>query len=249
MRNCTLDDLRWLAARVERGSTTAFGTLLLDPPWKYRDEGRRGAAAHHYPCMELREIADLPVQELAAPRSHLHLWATNAFLGEAIALCRHWGFAYKGTFVWAKPSLGLGAYWRGAHELLVLGVRGRLTFSDHSLRSWLEAKREGHSRKPAVVRQLLERASPGPRLELFAREVVPGWVAWGNEIDATCFHERVAALGSGLAERRGRRGPRRIARRRRRAPGAPRPGGRRTGTTGSRSIGTAFHKEDGNGQR
>jgi N6-adenosine-specific RNA methylase IME4 len=31
------------------------------------------------------------------------------------------------------------------------------------------------------VRELVERFSPAPRLELFGRRVVPGWVVWGNE--------------------------------------------------------------------
>lgn len=178
----TLDDLQSLATDVRQGQRAGFGSVLVDPPWKYRDQGRRGAAARHYPCMELAEIAALPVGDLAAERSHLHLWTTNAFMGEAIALCRHWGFTYKSLFVWTKPQLGMGAYWRVSHEILVLGVRGRLTFLDHSVRSWLEADRRRHSQKPDEVRRLLERVSPAPRIELFARETAPGWLAWGNEV-------------------------------------------------------------------
>ena len=50
------------------------------------------------------------------------------------------------------------------------------------LRSWIEAPRGRHSEKPEVVRALIERASPGPRLELFARRLTPGWFAWGHEV-------------------------------------------------------------------
>jgi N6-adenosine-specific RNA methylase IME4 len=50
------------------------------------------------------------------------------------------------------------------------------------LRSWIEAPRGRHSEKPDAIRQMIERASPGPSLELFARELVPGWFAWGHEI-------------------------------------------------------------------
>jgi N6-adenosine-specific RNA methylase IME4 len=55
-------------------------------------------------------------------------------------------------------------------------------FEDPLLRSWLEAPRGRHSEKPDEVRQLLERASPPPRIELFERKLVPGWYVWGNEV-------------------------------------------------------------------
>jgi hypothetical protein len=41
-----------------------------------------------------------------------------------------------------------------------------------------------HSHKPEEQYALIERVSPGPYLELFARRRQPGWDAWGNEIDA-----------------------------------------------------------------
>lgn len=42
--------------------------------------------------------------------------------------------------------------------------------------------REKHSAKPQKMREYIERVSAGPRLEIFARDVVDGWVAWGNEV-------------------------------------------------------------------
>ena len=43
-------------------------------------------------------------------------------------------------------------------------------------------KRE-HSRKPDEQYDIIERCSPGPRLELFARGPRPGWAVWGNQAD------------------------------------------------------------------
>ena len=86
-------------------------------------------------------------------------------------------------FVWVKPSLGRGNYWRMSHETLVTAVRSENDrFDDRWLRSWMEAPRGRHSEKPDAVRALIERASPSPRLELFARKLAPGWFAWGHEI-------------------------------------------------------------------
>lgn len=39
-----------------------------------------------------------------------------------------------------------------------------------------------HSRKPDKMREMIERVSYEPRLELFARMQVHGWDCWGNEV-------------------------------------------------------------------
>jgi N6-adenosine-specific RNA methylase IME4 len=72
-----------------------------------------------------------------------------------------------------------------AHEFLLLGVRGSLTFQDRSIPSWIQAPRTVHSRKPAVVRELIERVSPGPYLEMYGREELPSsaWTVYGNQIE------------------------------------------------------------------
>jgi N6-adenosine-specific RNA methylase IME4 len=158
-----------------------FGCLYADPPWHYTNTRTRGAAASHYPTMPLLELAALPVPHLAAAHAHLHLWTTNAMLHDALHLMAHWGFTYKTYFVWCKPHFGTGNYWRNATELLLLGVKGTLPFRDKGQRNWFTCGRGAHSRKPDQVRQLIERVSPGPYLELFAREQAPGWTTWGNE--------------------------------------------------------------------
>lgn len=115
---CTTKDLVRLASR---GMT--FGTIYADPPWQYEDSPSRGAAARHCSTMSVEEIAHLPVAPLAKPNAHLHLWTTNAFLFESKAIMEAWGFSYKSMLVWVKPHLGVGHYWRLAHEFLLLGVR------------------------------------------------------------------------------------------------------------------------------
>jgi N6-adenosine-specific RNA methylase IME4 len=83
--------------------------------------------------------------------------------------------------------------WRMCHEILLTAVRTEDDrFDDQSLRSWIEAPRGRHSEKPDVVREMIERASPGPRLELLARKVTPGWYTWGHEI-AKCLTDQTAA--------------------------------------------------------
>ncbi len=185
----TVDDLQTL---ISLGRT--FGTIYVDPPWRYGNVATRSAVAGEYAAtMTVDEIAALPVSELAAPASHLHLWTTNAFLFECPRLFAAWGFTFKSSFVWVKPQMGIGNYWRNSHELLLTAVRGDATrFNDHSLRSWGGFSRGAHSAKPEQLRTMIERASPGPYLELFGRRAADRWVVWGNEIDPGCLFTAAA---------------------------------------------------------
>jgi len=45
------------------------------------------------------------------------------------------------------------------------------------------SQRRDHSRKPDELRSIIRFCSPGPYLELFARERVKGWTCWGDGID------------------------------------------------------------------
>jgi N6-adenosine-specific RNA methylase IME4 len=161
-----------------------FGTIYADPPWRYDNVASRGAAANHYGTLSVDELIALPVRQLAADDAHLHLWTTNAFLFDCPRLFDAWGFEFRTTFIWTKPGLGVGNYWRNSHEIMLTAVRGRaLEFRDHSLRSWLECDRGRHSAKPEQVRNYIERASPPPYLELFGRWEVRGWTVWGDQVE------------------------------------------------------------------
>jgi len=185
---CTTADLLSL---VNQGSR--FGCIYADPPWQYSNQGTRAATDNHYPTMTIDEIAGLPIPELADEKCHLHLWTTNGFLRDALKLIEKWRFEFKSTFVWVKPQLGLGNYWRCSHEILLLGVRGGLTFPASNVPSWIKVERTKHSAKPEAVRALIERMSPGPRIELFGRKLSPGWTVWGNQISRSLFDPREAA--------------------------------------------------------
>lgn len=166
-----------------------FATVLADPPWRYSNTASRAAAENHYRTMTVEEICSEPVGELVLDRAHLHLWTTNAFLEAAFRVIRAWGFQYKSCMVWAKPTIGMGNYWRVSHEFLLLGVRGRLRFRRNDLASWQIEPRTRHSRKPFRFRELIEEVSPGPYLELYGREEQPGtaWTVYGDQVERRLF--------------------------------------------------------------
>ena len=188
LETCAVSDLDRLIEHEKK-----FGTIYCDPPWKYSNQATRSCTDDHYETMTPDEIAALPIENLAKEKAHLHLWTTNAFLFECPKIFEAWGFEYKGVFVWVKPRMGIGNYWRVSHEFLLLGVRGGLRFYDQAQMSWLHIESKGHSQKPEAIAEIIEKVSPGPYLELFGRRTRENWTVWGNEIERTFFN--AAAFG------------------------------------------------------
>lgn len=179
-----------LAELVQRG--LRYGCIYADPPWAYSNKATRANVEDEYKStMTVDEICQEPVSQLAADDCHLHLWTTNAFLFEAKRVMEAWGFEYKSCFVWVKPQMGIGNYWRVSHEFMLLGLRGKPEFRRRDCMSWGEFDRTAHSKKPGGVRKLVESVSPGPYLELYGRETVPNWMVYGNEVARTLFDEPV----------------------------------------------------------
>ncbi len=121
-------------------------------------------------------------------------------LPEALHVMQAWGFTYKTcAFTWVKTTgagadaMGMGHHTRGNTEYCLLGTRGKLKRVDAGVRQvvlehghseeTLFALRARHSAKPPEVRDRIVRLLGDlPRIELFARERVSGWAAWGNEL-------------------------------------------------------------------
>jgi N6-adenosine-specific RNA methylase IME4 len=173
-----------------------YGTILIDPPWRFSNLTGKVGPEHkrlfRYATMSFEEIKSLPVDRLSLPKSHLYLWCPNALLLEALEIMKAWGFTYKTNIVWYKirkdggpDGRGVGFYFRNVTELLLFGVKGKLRTlkpGRTQVNVILSRKRE-HSRKPFEVYDLIERCSPSPYLELFARQRVPGWEQWGDQVD------------------------------------------------------------------
>ncbi len=171
-----------LSDLIERGDV--FATIYADPPWRYGNQGTRAATDDHYKTMTVEEICAEPVEQITEDNAHLHLWTTNAFLPEAFAVMEAWGFAYKSCFVWVKPQMGIGNYWRVSHEFLLFGIRGKAPFRARDEMSWAAIDRGQHSAKPDEIRQKIEKVSPGPYLEMYGRESrgLSPWTVYGNQV-------------------------------------------------------------------
>jgi N6-adenosine-specific RNA methylase IME4 len=134
--------------------------------------------------MSVGEICALPVKQLVAEDAHLWLWVTNSTIHAGRQVMDAWGFSYRSILTWIKPRFGLGQYLRSQTEHLLLGVRGHAPIGFRGQGSWFYAPVQEHSHKPEEQYAIIERCSPGPYLELFARRRRSGWDAWGNEIES-----------------------------------------------------------------
>lgn len=168
-----------------------YSTILADPPWLERGGGKiKRGADRHYSLLKTEQIMSLPVASLAADNAHLYLWVTNGHLPDGLRVLDAWGFKYKTNIAWAKDRMGLGQYFRGQHELCLFGVRGNIPYrllpsgKRAQGRTLITAPRGAHSEKPEELRIMVERVSPGPYLELFARQKRPGWHVWGDEVES-----------------------------------------------------------------
>lgn len=181
-----------------------YDVIYADPCWSYRNLKTGGShtsgSAQKYPTMTLDELASMPVNRLVHKDSVCFLWSTVPLGTYPFDLLEAWMYDYKTKWFWHKVGRkGLGYWTRGCVEEVFIGVRGNVKAWRSDLDNWIEgggpedpeafdgvfeSKPEGHSRKPAMVRQMIELLTPGAsRVELFATERVPGWASYGLALD------------------------------------------------------------------
>lgn len=176
-----------------------YSIIYADPPWQYKANRRSyiantsGEAQVHYTTMTIDDIKSLAVEELASTNCMLFIWVTFPLLQEGLDVIRAWGFTYKTLgFSWLKttkdgikPTFGVGYYTRSNLEVCLLGVRGKASKESSSISSVVVSPREAHSQKPDLVRdKIVQLCGDIPRVELFARQKVDGWDAWGDSVNS-----------------------------------------------------------------
>lgn len=200
---CKVDDL---VALVETGKR--FAVIYADPPWPFETPGGESAKLHsavdhHYGTPSLDEIIRLPVAQLAAEDCALLLWCTGPHIaiGSHVKVIEAWGFkASTIAFGWVKQNqsgdglhTGMGYWTRSNLELVIIATKGSPTCLAADVHQVVHAPVGEHSAKPDEVRRRVERLFTGPYLELYGRDLVPGWTVWGNEIPRDRFHQMEAA--------------------------------------------------------
>ena len=175
-----------------------YQVIYADPPWKFRFYGkpdkRSGRAEQHYQVMELNDIKNMNVQDLADEDCSLFLWVIEPMLPEGIEVMKAWGFEYKTVaFTWVKTNksngrdyLGMGYWTRTNPEMCLLGTKGHPKRISGDVKQLVFSQRREHSRKPDEIRnRIVKLCGDLPRIELFARNRFDDWDAMGNELSST----------------------------------------------------------------
>jgi N6-adenosine-specific RNA methylase IME4 len=178
------------------GLVGRYGTILIDPPWRFANRTVKMAPEHkrlrRYETMSFEDIGLLPVALHAMPQSHLYMWCPNALILEGLQIMKGWGFTYKTNIVWYKTrkdggpdGRGVGFYFRNVTEMLLFGTRGKLRTlkPGRTQVNIIVSRKEEHSKKPEQAYEIIEACSPGPYLELFARQRRTGWEWWGDQAE------------------------------------------------------------------
>lgn len=167
-------------------------TVVADPPWSptlgstwataVTDKGR---PQKHYQTLSLDEIkAHRPE---TARQAHLWLWCLAQHVDWGHDIARAWGFEPAILLTWRKPGLGVGRFQCNSEHVLLCrkGTRHGNPFgaTGGTVFDWPRGR---HSEKPAGFFELVERVSPGPYLEMYARRRREGWASWGDQVPDMC---------------------------------------------------------------
>ncbi|XP_077208778.1 N(6)-adenine-specific methyltransferase METTL4 [Paroedura picta] len=176
-----------------------FGIIVIDPPWENKSVKR----SNRYSYLPSWQIKQIPMPALAAPECLVVTWVTNRqkhlrFVKDE--LYPHWAVHGVVEWYWVKITKSgefvfpLESSHKKPYEILVLGrIQGSsemplrtsgdeaLPLPDHKL--IVSVPSTLHSHKPPLTEILKEYTRPDVEcLELFARNLQPGWTSWGNEV-------------------------------------------------------------------
>ena len=164
-----------------------YATIVADPPWDVKRGPEWGSGGKSreltYSTMGVDEIAALPVKNIAAIGAHLYIWTINAYIEQTYYIAREWGFRPSTLLTWCKEphGIGLGGTYVLTTEHVLFCRRGTCPARERVDSTWWRWARGPHSAKPEAFLDMVERVSPAPRLEMFARRARLGWDTWGNE--------------------------------------------------------------------
>ena len=170
-----------------------YKTIVIDPPWaigSFANTGRKGhkikPMSDNYNTMSIEEIKNMPISKLADENAFIFLWTTHTFLPKCFEILKEWGFKYHLTLTWDK---GRGLTHFGFHrktEFCLFAYNGKLNHEvkGKSIHSVMYEYNQGHSIKPNIFYDEIQRKFPEPYLDVFARRERKGWDVFGNEVES-----------------------------------------------------------------
>jgi N6-adenosine-specific RNA methylase IME4 len=166
---------------------TEYRTIIADPPWtpalNAGSPSHKAGPQRQYKTLGVPEIISL--RPPAAKQAHLWLWVLTQHVDWGYLVARTWGFEPWTMLTWCKPDLGVGRFQCNTEHVLLCrkGTRHGNPFGSTGGTWFTWPRGQRHSAKPEEFYRLVESASPGPYLEMFARTRRPGWDAFGDEVE------------------------------------------------------------------
>lgn len=149
-----------------------------------------------YTTNSVEDISIMPIKEITQDDAVCFMWATVPLMPEAFQVLNAWGFKYKTMITWKKNHLGMGYWFRGSCEHILVGVKGNVKPFNMQKENFYQSKIGKHSQKPHYFRELISEAVKGSfkepeKLELFARTregmfgdyEYEGWDVFGNQVN------------------------------------------------------------------
>lgn len=175
-----------------------YRCIVIDPPWPVEkvlpSPGEDPSMDYATNTLEkIEEKVGALLKKCAVEEgTHIYLWTTQPFLGEAFRLFDAWGVRYGlRTLTWEKRNkngklVGANPAFKyiPVTEFVVFGQIGTLDFDRIGLPTHFQGLRRKHSQKPEEFYKLVAEASPGPYLDAYSRGGHgPEWASWGDEAD------------------------------------------------------------------
>ena len=162
-----------------------YRTIVIDPPWdveKILRDVRPNQDVFEYATMNVEQISQLPIPTLAYEDGcHVYLWTTHHYLPDAFKIFEAWGVKYQCLMTWVK-NVGFTPFsWMYSTEHVLFGRIGSLPLLKNGIRLDFQADVREHSRKPDIFYNIVQQASPEPRIDMFSREKRDGFNQYGNE--------------------------------------------------------------------
>lgn len=169
-----------------------YKTVVADPPWQPTMAITNGGAPkaspqRQYETMTVEDIIE--TRPRLAKQAHVYIWCLTQHVDWGYEVAKAWGCEPVTLLTWRKPGLGCGRFRCNTEHVLVtrrgsrhgnpFGQGGR--HSQATTGTCFDWPRGRHSAKPQEFFDLVERLSPGPYLEMYARGPRLGWAVWGNQ--------------------------------------------------------------------
>jgi len=167
-----------------------YKTIYADPPWDIGSiniDKWKSQLQDKYETMQLEEIKNMPVKEIADDDCSLFLWTTHTFLKKAFEVIDSWGFKYHCCITWDKGGGWCACGFHRRTELCLFAYKGKLNINQEGtfIPTIINEKKTIHSKKPDKMYYWIEHNAPEPRIELFTRNQRDGWDTYGNQLSQT----------------------------------------------------------------